>query len=179
MGILDFVTDDKLRKTLEISLEYIFRLHNRSVDETESSFYKEETCRVIILYVISFIEAILLFIYRTRGDKMERFEYKYIQHLPSEYKHKGRINHPVVIAVQEKIERKDYEIGLNDLVKFFENKKLLLSETATNILSLNDVRNTFHFSKARNQVCDIERVEEALSLLVYIIDKAPRALRKN
>jgi hypothetical protein len=58
MGILDFVTDDKLRKTLEISLKYIFRLHEKSEDPKESSFYQ--------LYIISFIEAILLFLLRAR-----------------------------------------------------------------------------------------------------------------
>lgn len=176
---LDFIVDKELRKTLEDSIEFVYALHESSKASDSNPLYQEETCRVIILYIISAIEAVLLYFYKLRGDRIEKLEYKFIQQMPGEYSHSERVGARVVLAVQETIAKKDYEIGLHDLIAFYEEKKIILKKTAEKILELNDVRNTLHFTKTRNKKCDLARVEEALALLVYVLEKAPGGLKKK
>ena len=149
MSDLDFIKDKELRGTLENSIEYIYALFENSKASEQNELYREETHRVIILYVISAIEAVLLYFYKERDEKMEYFVYKFVSPLPKDYAHNEREGMPVVIAVQEKIEKKEYQIGLNDLVIFFKDKKLIREKTAEDILKFNDIRNTFHFNKSR------------------------------
>lgn len=179
MKDIDFIKDKELRKKVEDSIEYSYVLHERSNDDKQKELYREETRRVIILYIISAIEAILLYFYKERGEKIEYLEYRFVQILPQEYRHSGKTGFPVAVAVQEKLEKKEHQIGLHDLVLFFKDKKLIQEKTATDILELNDVRNTFHFSKLREKPCDVKRVESAFSLLVHTIEKAPKVLRKE
>ena len=180
MSDLRFIADGELRTTLENSIEYIYALYEESKDGKQKKLYQEETHRVIILYVVSAIEAVLLYFYKVRGEKIEYSEYRYVQQLPPEYAHGEKPGWPVVVAVQEKAEKKEYQIGLHDLVKFFQGRKLIQEKTAKGILDLNDVRNTFHFSKSRSAyICDVARVETALQLLVHTLEKAPRALQKK
>ena len=178
MGELDFITDKSLRETLENSIEFIYVLNERSKDSNQKKIYQEETYRIIILYVISAIEAVLLYFFKDRGEKFEYPDYKFTIALPPEFEHKAKSGLPLVIAVQEKKEKQDYQIGLHDLVIFFRNKNLIIEKTANEILDLNDVRNSFHFSKPRAKSCDLKRVESALGLLVYTLERAPKALRK-
>ncbi len=178
MTDLDFVTNVKLRKTIEDSIEYIYVLFDKSREE-DNDLFKEETNRIIILYVISIIEAILLFIFTQRGDQMNKLEYKFLQNLPSGFNHSQLAGHPIVVGVQKRVKKQDHEIGLFDLVGFFKENNLMSDKTAEKILEFNDIRNTFHFNKARsNQECDLKHVEGALSLLVYLIKNSPRALKK-
>lgn len=179
MKDLDFIKDDELRKRIEDSIEYIYALFEQSKGNKQKEFYQEETYRVIILYVVSAIEAILLYFYKTRGEKIEYIEYKFVQTLPSKYRYNGKTGLPVVIAVQEKLEKQEHQIGLHDLVIFFKTKKLIQEKTVDDILKLNDVRNTFHFSKPRTKNCDIKQVEAALQLLVYTLERAPRVLQNK
>jgi hypothetical protein len=176
MGELDFIKDSGLRKTLEDSIEYIYALFEQSKDDKQKKLYQEETYRVIILYVVSAIEAVLLYFYKVRGEKIEYPEYKFVHTLPSQYKHIGKAELPIVIAVQEKIEKREHQLGIYELITFFRSRKLIQEKTAKDILDMNDVRNTFHFNKLRAQVCDLRRVEKALQLLVHTIENAPKAL---
>lgn len=125
MGDLSFISDVQLRNTLENSIEYIYALYEQSKDANQIPLYQEETYRVIILYVISAIEAVLLFFYKQRGEKIEYTEYKINQRLAPDFIHKEKKDLPLVIAVQEKKEKKDSQIGINDLVNFFLKKKLI------------------------------------------------------
>lgn len=177
MSDLEFIEDEELRKTLDNSIEYIYALLENSKNSEQSELYKKETYRVIILYVISAIEAILFYFYKERGEKMEYPEYKFVEPLSKNYIHSENKGFPVVVAVQEKVEKKEFQIGLHDLVNFFKSKKLIKKETVNDILELNDIRNTFHFNKPRIKNCDLKRVESALKLLVYVIEKAPLALK--
>lgn len=179
MKDLDFIKDADLRKTIENSIEYIYALLEQSKSNEQNELYREETRRVIILYVVSAIEAILLYFYKIRGEKIEYLEYKFVQHLPSEYEHNGKAGLPVVVAVQEKIEKQEHQIGLHDLVIFLKTKKLIQDKTADDILELNDVRNTLHFNKPRAKNCDVKQVEAALQLLVYTIERAPGVLQSK
>lgn len=176
---LAFIKDPELRNRIENAIEYIYALYEESKSDHQHKSYRQETYRVIILYIVSTIEAILLYFYKTRGEKIEYIEYKCIQQLSSEYRHSKKNSSPVVIAVQEKIEKKEYQIGLYDLVHFFEEKRLIQEKTAKEILEINDVRNTFHFSKRSVEHYDIEQVEKALNLLVRTLEKAPVALAKK
>ena len=179
MEDLEFIKDKELRTTLENSIEYILTLFEQSKNSNQKELYKEETYRVIILYVISAIEAVFLYLYKERGEKMECVEYKFIETLSKDYSHGKKSGSPVIVAVQEKVEKKEHQIGLHDLITFFRSKELIQEKTAEEILELNDVRNTFHFSKPRNKSCDLKRVESSLKLLVRTIKKAPKALLKE
>jgi len=179
MNELEFIKDKELRATIENSIEYIYALFEQSNNSEQKELYREETYRVIILYVISAIEAVCLYLYKERGEKMECLEYKFVKTLPREFSHNKKSGSLVVVAVQEKIEKKEHQIGLYDLIIFFRNKGLILEKTANDILELNDVRNTFHLSKPRNKSCDLKRVESALKLLVHTIKKAPLALKSK
>ena len=99
-----------------------------------------------------------------------------MQTLPPQYGHSGKVGLPVVVAVQEKMQKQEYQIGIHELVNFFKSKKLMQEKTARDILDMNDVRNTFHFTKPRIQPCDLKRVEKALKLLVHTIERAPKSL---
>ena len=177
MNDLEFIKDKELRITLENSIEYIYALFEQSKDGEQKQLYKEETYRVIILYVISAIEAIFLYFYKERGEKIEYLEYKFVEPLSKNYFHNKKKGLPVIVAVHEKVEKKEHQIGLHDLITFFRGKKLIQEKTADDILELNDVRNTFHFSKPRIKSCDLERVESSLKLLVRTIKKAPLVLK--
>lgn len=177
MNDFEFIKDEELRKTIENSIEYIYTLLEQSKSNDQNELYREETRRVIILYVVSTIEAILLYFYKVRGEKIDYPEYKFVQILPSEYEHSGKPGLPVVIAVQEKLEKHEHQIGLYDLVFFFKTKKLIQEKTANDILELNDIRNTLHFNKPRSKNCDVKQVEAAFQLLVYTIERAPGVLQ--
>ena len=176
MDTLDFIKDPALRKTLEDSIEYIYALFEQSKADGQKSLYQEETYRVIILYVVSAIEAVLLYFYKVRGEKIEHYEYRFVQTLPTEYQHSKKDGLPIVVAVQDRVESREHDLGIHALVTFFRSKKLIQERTAQDILDMNNVRNTFHFSKMRAQKCDIQRVEKALQLLVHTIQNAPKAL---
>lgn len=177
MSDLDFIEDITLRKTLDNSIEYIYALFEQSKNKGENKLYQEETNRVIILYVVSAIEAVLLYFYKVRGEKITYPEYRFVESLPEGYIHKDKAESPVVVAVQETMEKKEHQIRLNDLATFFKEKKLIQEKTVDEILGLNALRNTFHFNKPRTDfVCDLNRVESALQMLVRTLQKAPKAL---
>jgi|SRR3989344_6819346 len=177
---LDFITDNILRKTIEDSVEYVHVLSEESKKEDKSALYKEETYRVIILYIVSIIEAILLYLYKKHGDTITYLDYKFINTLPEDYHHASNRESRVVVAVQKTIEKSEHQIGTSDLVSFFKEKKLMKKETAEEILKINDLRNTLHLNKPREKtICDVAQVESALKLLVYVIQRAPKSILKK
>ena len=99
--------------------------------------------------------------------------------LPPEYAHGEKFHSPVVVAVQELVEKQEHQLGIHELVAFFRRKNLILEKTAKKILDMNDVRNTFHFNKQRARACDLGRVEKALQLLIHTIKNAPKALERK
>lgn len=180
MHNFDFITDKVLRKTIEDAIEYIQILFEESKKKSQNNLYQEETYRVIILYTVSIVEAVLLYVYKVRGGEIALLEYKHVNTLPKSYKYQGEEKSPVVIAIQKSIKRYDHQIGLFDLANFFESKKLMVKDTSSSILKLNNIRNTFHFSKSREAIkCDSAQVESAFKLLLHIIQKAPKVLAKK
>jgi hypothetical protein len=176
MGIFEFIIDKELEKTLEKSIAYIYSLTNQ-LSYKNNRLDQEETRRVIILYTVSTIEAILFYFYKEHGERITTTEYTSVQYLSKDYSHVKKNNLPVVIAVQEKIDKKEHQIGLFELVNFFKNKKLILEKTAVAMLEINDIRNTFHFNKNRVKSCDLKSVESALDLLILTIEYAPKVLK--
>lgn len=177
MSLLEFIKDKELRETLKNSIDYVLTLVVKSKNKREKRLFREETYRVIILYVISTIEAVFLYFYKERGEKIEKIDYKHIEFLPKEYVFREKNELPVVIAVQEKTEKKDHQINLRELASHFRSKKLIEEKIYENIIELNDIRNSFHFCKPRTKRCDIAMVESALELLSYAIKKAPIVLK--
>ena len=173
---LDFIKDKELKRTIEDSIQYLSLIFD-SAKKSSSDLYKEETYRVIILYVISIIEAILLHVLKKRGEKMTHIQYKFASPIQESFKHAELPHSPVVIAVQKEETKDERRIGLADLVAFMEKRNLMSETFATKILDTNDIRNTFHFTKPRNKItCEIKTVENALELLVDTIKKAPKAI---
>jgi len=169
-----FIKDPDLKKIIGNSVKYIYIIHNRS-KRYKKKLYLEETYRVIVLYVVSVIESILLYFYKKRGEKIKYPEYKLVHILPNEYQHKEKNGRKIVIAIQEEIEKREHQIGLHELVHFFKDTRLMPKNMADEILEINEVRNTFHFNKRREDTkLDLERVEQALRLLADIIEKVPK-----
>src|ERR1035437_8678764 len=97
---LDFIVDESLRKTIEDAIQYIYIIFDQT-EVSDSMLYKEETYRVIVLYVISVIEAVLLYVLKIRGDKIDYIDYKYVTSLPREFIHEEVPENSVVVAVQK------------------------------------------------------------------------------
>ncbi len=177
MEALGFITDPVLRKTVQDSIEYTYLLFEEVKTKTDNRLYQEETCRVTILYIVSIIEAILLFLYKKGGYTIPHIEYKYVQALSEDYQHKGAVGDRIIIAVQKSGHKEEYQIGLKSLVDVLCAKNLISKQIASEIFAMNDLRNTFHLSKSREKnSCDIDQVERALKLLVYVIERSPKGL---
>lgn len=175
--MLTFIKSTSLQKTIEDSIEYINIIFN-SARENESKIYKEETYRVIILYVVAIIEAILLYIIKERGEKITSSVYKDPNKIYEKIKHSEFPDGTLVLAVKTEVIKDEKTIGVQDLVNFMKKNKLMKPKTAEEILTINDIRNTFHLTKSRNNASvETDRVEEALALLMKIIKVAPIAIK--
>ncbi len=175
---LSFIEDAILRDNIESSIRYIYLLFSRSLSENDADF-KTETHRVIVLYVASVVEAILLYVYRERGQPQEIVEYKHPTQLSGEFFHKALPGKKVVVAVQVSRAAGEREMMLDKLITFFQEKKLMKKVFAEKIVAAKDIRNTFHLAKSREGIdCDVAAVEKALDLLVKTIKYAPRVLKK-
>jgi hypothetical protein len=178
---LDFLESKELKRTIEDSIQYMYIIFEDAKD-SENPLYKEETYRVIVLYVISIIEAILLYVLKKRDDKIMHSQYKYVTAINPSFRHSELPNSTVVVAVQKEEEKDERTIKLSDIVDFMKKGGLMDKKFAERILDVNSIRNTFHFTKPRNKItCEIKTVEKALELLVDTIKRAPRAIsyRKN
>ncbi|MBU1104559.1 hypothetical protein KJ664_01510 [Patescibacteria group bacterium] len=173
---LDFLKDTDLKRTIEDSIQYIqiiFKLAKNS----KSNLYKEETYRVIVLYVVSIIEAVLLYILNTRNEKINYIDYKHTSPISEKFKHVDLPDDTVVIAVQKQLTKNNKNIGFVELVDFMRRNDLIAEKFAQEILDLNNIRNTFHFTKPRNKItCEIEVIEKAFELLLKVIENAPVAI---
>lgn len=172
----DFIQDNKLRKTIKDAIQYIYIIFDQ-VKDSKNILYKEETYRVIILYVISVIEAILLYVLKLRNEQITYIEYKYVTSLPEEFSHSKIPQNSVIVAVQKEQIKTNNQIGLVELVNFMKDNGLMNEQFAREILNANDIRNTFHLTKSRIEIkCEIGIVEKSLELLVKVIKNAPKAI---
>lgn len=175
--MLNFITDKDLRDRVEKSVRYTLVLFKDS-DKNSDAVHREEANRVIVLYVISIIEAIIFFFYEQSKEKIMKTEYVNITNLPDTYSDISKPGFQLVIATRQEVERKTSQLGLVNIVNFFRGKGLILQTTADSILELNDISNTFHLSKKRSVECTNEKVNEAVELLIHTIKHAPNSLKK-
>lgn len=177
--MLTFIKSTALKKTIEDSVEYMNVLFDTTKDSS-SDAYKEETYRVIILYVVAVIEAILLYVLKERGDEIMSVTYKNASEISKKVKHEEYPKDIFVTAIQCKEVKADQQIGVQDLVGFMKRNKLMRKKTAEGILEINNIRNTFHLNKSRTNISlELEKVERAFSLLYKIIEGAPKAIAKE
>lgn len=174
----NFIVDNKLRKRVEDSVEYISFLYI-TAENHKSNTYKSETNRVIVLYCVAIMEALMFLIYEKQDKKIQKLEYKESTIIPEKFNHKDYKNGKVVIAVRCGKEKTEPEIGLVELLDFLKDCKILKEETVTRIKDINQQRNTFHLRKNNLPDCSKEDVEEALSLLFLTIEHTPRFIKKG
>ncbi len=174
----DFIKDSDLRKKIEDSVEYIYAAYEESKKKDKSELFRTETFRVIVLYTVSIIEAVLFDIYHQQDKRLIKEEYKETISLPKEYIHTKIENGTIAVVVIKKTEKDEIEIGFQELVKFLEKEKVLQKETVTRMLEINNVRNTLHLRKERVQTCTVKEAESALELLLYTLQNAPRFIKK-
>jgi len=173
---LEFIIDTKLRNRIGDAITYILVLDTQARGSKEKVF-QTETCRVIILYAHSAIEALLHEVYEQADDCLYRTDYKDPSVLNKNFTHRTIRDAELVVAVRKKIPKKDHEIGFHDLVTFFE-KKMLKKETVARMLKLNGLRNSLHLKKLGSVACTINDVDEALQLIELTIKNIPRFVSK-
>lgn len=171
----DFISDDKLRRRIENSAEYILALY---IEARSSKYvsYQSETYRVIILYCVSIIEALLYEIHNQLEEKITKTEYKDVYDLPQHFKNTEFPEGTVAVAVRCVFPKKEVEISFNELLTFLKDK-VLKPETVERIKVTNSLRNTFHLRKDGNADCTIQDVEEALFLLELTLKHTPRFMK--
>lgn len=178
--MLSFIKNSTLRKTIEDSIKYMQVICDETQADNKSKIYKEETHRVIILYIVAVIEAILLYVLKERNNKIFSLIYKNPHEISKKIKHLDYPNNKLITAIRIKKTKKDNEIGMKDLIDFMEKHNLMTATTAKEILTINNIRNTFHFTKSRDGIdIDIKKVEKAFAVLLKIIKGAPKAIIKT
>lgn len=172
---LEFIADKKLRNRIGDAITYILVLDTQARGSKEK-IYQTETCRVIILYAHSVIEALLHEAYEKTGDSLYRVDYKDPTELSKNFMHRTVTDGEVVVAVRRKVPREGREIGFYELVDFFEKRKekMLKKETAARMLNLNELRNSLHLKKLGSVSCTIDDVDEALQLIELTVNNIPR-----
>ncbi len=173
---LAFITDAQLRQRIEDSIEYIYALYEESKHSDKNELYQTETYRVIILYTVSIIEAVLFYIYEKRGSVLTKTEYKEREYLHESYKN-SKVSGKLVVAVEKITEKSESEIGLKELVNFLSIEKIIKRETEEKLLNVIKTRNSVHLRQKGTNSCTIDEVEDALELLVYILSHAPRSIK--
>jgi hypothetical protein len=177
--MLTFIKNIALKKAIKDSIEYMNILFD-SANDSSSNAFKEETYRVIILYVVAVIEAVLLCVLKERDDQISVLDYKIPREICKKVKHQDYPQGTFVTAIQCKEIKPDQQIGVQDLVMFMVNNKLMKDDTAKDILEINNIRNTFHLNKPRTDIkLELNKVEKAFSLLYKIIKGAPKAIIKK
>jgi hypothetical protein len=171
-GELSFIRDTELRRTIEDAIQYIYIIFDQA-RRSDNSLYKEETYRVIVLYVVSVMEALLLYTLKSLDKKITYCDYKYVSLLPPELTHTERPGDPLIIAVQTECVKHNSAIRFVELVEYMKNINFLEKDLVKDLLHINDIRNTFHFTKPRDQITnEVDTVEKSLDLLLKVIQKS-------
>lgn len=177
--MLTFIKNKTLQQTIVDSINYmnvLFKTNKQIANNT----HKEETYRVIILYIVAVIEALLLYVLKERNEEIITLNYKKPSEISIKVKHTDYPNDKFVTAIQCKEIKPDQQIGVQDLVNFMHKKNLMKADTVNDILEINNIRNTFHLNKPRLDIkLELNKVEKAFALLYKIIDGVPKAIAKK
>lgn len=172
-----FISDTALRKKIDDSVGYIVTLSEELVHQHKKPF-TAETCRVIVLYAHSIIEALLHEAYQNHEEVISFVEYKDVNELSKKYKHNDIPDGEIVIATRIAREKLERNIGFHELVDFFDSK-MLTTETVERMKTMNDLRNSFHLRKGGRVTCTPKDVEESLQLLELTVSKIPGFIAKK
>lgn len=174
---LDFITDSALRQRIEDSVEYVYTTLELSKDATKNETFRSETHRVIILYIASIIEAVLFYLYVKREVHIQKEEYKKVYEIGNGYTNTEVPSGKVIVAAVKMVDKKESEISFKELVTFLEAQKIL-KKTSTLMMSLFNMRNSFHLRKKQELPCTIADVEKYLQLLLYTLTNVAKSFKK-
>ena len=121
---LSFISDLSLRKKIIDAIETISGLYLFEQDAKYALGLKKEIRRVLILYSASIIEAVLLYLYNKGKFSLSKIDYSDVRVLPNPYQFDQSFK--LVIAKQIEIPKKDRELMLDVLLKFFSEKRSFL-----------------------------------------------------
>ncbi len=121
-GNLRFITDISLRRKIENSIETTSFLYLKRNEKSTSSGFAKEIRRAEILYAASIIEAVLIHLFKRRGESMSKTDYKDVVTLPSIYQSGS---HPVVVARQVQIPKLGRELTLDSLLELFSKNGII------------------------------------------------------
>ena len=93
------ISDTALRARIEASISYLSYLYETSQQPDITDAVRTETYRMIVLYTISIIEAILFSIYESYPKQIHAAVYKFENELSEKYKHQDSHGR-VVIAIK-------------------------------------------------------------------------------
>ncbi len=175
---LTFISDPILRQRIEDSIEYIYALYEESKQSDKNKLFQTETYRVIILYTVSVIEAVLFYVYEKRGVFITKTEYKEKRYLPSTYLN-TKVEGKIAILVEKTSEKDEPEISLNELAQFLVEEKVLKAETAEKLIRITKMRNSVHLRKKTTHAYTIGQVDDALEFLLYTLTNAHKSLKNR
>lgn len=166
---LTFITTLSLRNKLVGAIETISDLYTISEGPETKTLLAIEIRRVIVLYVASIIEAILLFLFKNTSLTYPKIEYADVCVLPSSFQLEK--DKKLVVAKQIENVRSDKELMLDVLLKVFVNKNIISAELETKIKHAKDVRNTFHLSKLRSGIfLSKKKVDISIEALYEVVE---------
>lgn len=171
-----FIKNKAAKARIDDSITYIFALY-KDARNNQSKSFQTETCRVIILYTISIIEALLHEAYAIVPEKITKEIYKDPRIIDGGYTHRANKDCSVVLNVRCTVEKPEREIQFNELLQFLK-QKVLHPKTVQRLEKVNSLRNTFHLRKLGKSGCTTKDVEEALSLLDLMLNEIPKLLQK-
>lgn len=170
-GDFSFITDVSLRKKIVDSIEMISLLYLIEKEGKIPEAFSKESRRIIILYAASIIEALLLYLYKKGDFSLKKTDYKEVSAFPRNFQ--NDVSFTFVYAKQVKTRLRDQDLMLDVLVKVFEEKNIIDSRLAAQIVKLKDVRNTFHLSKSRQgRIPSYRRVIDSTDAIVKTIEAA-------
>lgn len=166
-----FVTPKTFRTNIVESVEFVAWLWVLA-QEIEDK-YQNEMVRIIVLYNMSIVEALLLFWAKRRKKKF--FEDKYTDKytLPTELQ--GVAGKELLIAHFSRVEKNDTRVWFHDLIA--EGKQLLGKDLHGRVTDLQDIRNTFHLSKTRRAL-SLKKAESSFDVVLEVVNKIKKDLKK-
>jgi hypothetical protein len=160
-----FITNDSLRAKIISSIFTISGLYLVEEKQRNSPELAKEIRRVIILYSAFIIEAILLFMFKKKSEKLEKIDYKDVYELPSNFQTAS--SYTLVVAKQVKIPKHERELMLDVLLKYYVEKGIISRNLESKIKKVKDIRNTFHLSKPRSGLRISQNDVQSASDTVY------------
>lgn len=166
-----FVTPKAFRTNIVESVEFVAWLWVLAQKIEEK--YQDESVRTVILYNMSIVEALLLF--WAKKHKKKFFEDKYTDKhtLPTTFQ--GATGKELLVVHFSRVEKNDTRVWFHDLIA--EGKQLLGKDLHDRVIDLQDIRNTFHLSKARRGL-SLKKAGNSFDVVLEVINKIKKDIQK-